>query len=106
VEFTGVTGDFDATNPADLTSTLYIDNIRPGDEGVLVYINADLTNNGFSFHDVHFDFTLGAQGSNYNVGSEGVFLQVVGFNEVPEPATFALFCIGLAGLGWSRRKRA
>jgi hypothetical protein len=40
-----------------------------------------------------------------SVSSDGAFLTPV-HESVPAPATLALFGLGLAGLGWSRRKKA
>jgi hypothetical protein len=104
--FTGVDGDFDGSSPENITGVNYIPNILPGIEAVILSLNSDLTSEGFSFHDIHFDFGFGSQGTSYAVGSRGVFLQVTGFEAVPVPATLALFGLGLAGLGWSRRKKS
>lgn len=38
-------------------------------------------------------------------GETGLFVQAIEVNQVPVPATLALFGLGLAALGWSRCKR-
>ncbi len=56
---------------------------------------------------------LGAYAS-YNSGNSG-YIEAIGLDigiridassQVPAPATLALFGLGLAGLGWSRRKKS
>jgi len=73
---------------------------------------------GTSFQDVSYDLS-GLSFSNLSIGFEAWTTsnsEVVGIDnirltgdrvsEVPEPASLAIFGFGLAGLAWSRRKRA
>ena len=52
-------------------------------------------------YDINVFATAGS--TSTNVGSFGISIEQT---TVPEPTALALFGLGLAGLGWSRRKRA
>lgn len=56
--------------------------------------------NGMSLDESYFNIHT----SQFPGGEiRGFLTQVTG--QVPEPATLALFCFGLAGLGWGRHKK-
>lgn len=86
--------------------------IPPGaDEIALGIVRPDAGNNAF-FGEYAFvsGGTLGSV-TEFSIPA-GLFVDtnnVVGrfqaFTSIPEPATLALFCVGLAGLGFSRRQR-
>jgi hypothetical protein len=49
---------------------------------------------------------VGGPTNGYSFGLDDINVTLSGGNPVPAPATLALFGLGLAGLGWSRRKKA
>lgn len=62
------------------------------------FLQSDIS---FTEHSVSIDPSL----TNWDSGSSALLTIVVDHN-VPAPATLALFGLGLAGLGWSKRKKA
>jgi hypothetical protein len=63
-------------------------------------------------HDVHMEIVLPTDqpltitGASFSIfDNSGAEFEVGVWGAAPEPATFALFGLGLAGLGWSRRKK-
>ena len=55
----------------------------------------------FTAHSINFTF----DNASFNSGASASFDLVIGPSQVMEPTTLALLGIGLAGLGFSRRKR-
>jgi len=92
----------------------------------MIYTNCCVGSTGYvddnSWNLQNFDVSAYADGNSlfqarfsYDVTSGGVYsisgwnvddLQITAAGAVPTPATLALFSLGLAGLGWSRRKKS
>lgn len=91
------TGFNPANNPFGGSSSIFQD-----------LVTIDLAFNGIT--DVRMDFFQGNQPANFSTPySEWVFLGEITFyddtSSVPEPATLVLMSLGLASLGFSRRKK-
>jgi hypothetical protein len=71
--------------------------------GTAIEIGLDLKGGLATYYDADLSFTTD-QGAAYNTTGT-TFLYLLTAN-IPEPATIVTFGMGLAGLGWARRRRA
>jgi hypothetical protein len=73
--------------------------------GNSVVVTLDFSGGLQTYYDADLSFTTD-QGSTAGVGGTGAVFSYLLTANIPEPATIVTFGMGLAGLGWARRRRA
>ncbi len=127
VNLTGATGSYRqdiSTNVAVVAATVlsyagasetFFDGIRigefnasfPNDPARFFEVPLDVTQFSLLFNDLHLEiFNQGPDSISLTALSFQAIGNIVEIGSTPTPATLALFGLGLAGLGWSRRKNS
>ncbi len=74
--------------------------------GVLILGGTDPFHNHFSLSGAGASTAFIVWGTDWNVGIDNIVFNVRSAAAVPEPGTLALLGLGLAGLGFTRRRKA
>jgi hypothetical protein len=74
-------------------------------EGNSVVVTLDFSGGLQTYYDADLSFDTD-QGATGGVGGTGAVFSYLLTANIPEPATIVTFGMGLAGLGWARRRRA
>jgi hypothetical protein len=74
-------------------------------EGNSVTVTLDFSGGLATYYDADLSFNTD-QGAPGGVGAAGAVFSYLLTANIPEPATIVTFGMGLAGLGWARRRRA
>jgi hypothetical protein len=74
-------------------------------EGGSVVVTLDFSGGLQTYYDADLSFDTD-QGAAGGVGGTGAVFSYLLTANIPEPATIVTFGMGLAGLGWVRRRRA
>ncbi len=78
----------------------------PNDPSRFFSVSIDITQSSLLFTDLHLEIFNQGQGTiTLSALSFQAIANEVDIGVIPEPATLILFGFGLAGLGWSRRKK-
>jgi acetyltransferase-like isoleucine patch superfamily enzyme len=78
LDITGLIGDLDVPHPVALNALGFVGNFDGLDQDFLtIGVTDELTSDGFSFHDLHFSFTLDNIGDTYPMNGGQLLLVII-----------------------------